>query len=117
MRRLLILAVILVILIIGGGLTMQLATEDGIGGVLPVLRTVDNPTGSTLELTSQKAEQLFLLIGFIVFNLVGIAVTLAVLMWFLHRGVKIVKGSEPNTPARNVSRASTSPETTPKEAA
>jgi hypothetical protein len=102
-RRLLFLAVILLILVIGGGLTAQLATQDGIGGVLPVLQTVENPDGSALALTSQKAELLFLLIGFIVFNLVGIGVTLAVIMWFLHRGVKIAEKIEtPQSSAKPV---------------
>ncbi len=103
MRRLTFLAVILVILVIGGGLTAQLTTREGIGGVLPVLQTVDNPSGSTATLTSQKAELLFLLIGFVVFNVVGIAVTLAVIMWFLHRGVKIAEKIEiPTTKAEPV---------------
>jgi len=112
-RRLLFLAVILIILVIGGGLTAQLATRDGIGGVLPVLETVENPSGSTLALTGQKAEQLFLLIGFIIFNLVGIAVTLAVMMWFLHRGVKIAEKIEtPQTAAAAQPKARATEQTT-----
>lgn len=105
MSRLIFLAVILVILIIGGGLTAQLASSGGIGGVLPVLQTVENPDGDALELTSQKAELLFLFIGFIVFNLVGIAATLAVVMWFLHRGVKIAEKIEPPQAAANQPKA------------
>ena len=88
------LAVILAILVIGGGLTAIVVSSGGFGSVLPVLQTVANPSGSTLAVTSQKAELLFLLIGFIVFNLVGMAVTLAIVFWFLHRGVKIAEKIE-----------------------
>lgn len=98
MRSLTFLAIILVILVIGGGLTAQLAARGGIGDVLPVLQTVGNPSGSTTELTSQKAELLFLLIGFLVFNIVGIAVTLAAVFWFLHRGVKIAESIQIEAP-------------------
>jgi hypothetical protein len=58
----------------------------------------DNPDASVFESVPWKAEQLVLLIGFLLFNLIGIGVTLALIMWFLNRQVKSVQGSEP--PAR-----------------
>jgi type III secretory pathway component EscV len=82
-----------VILIIGGGLTSQLISE-GAGGVLPgVIKQVESPNASVMVVEGWKAEQLFLLIGFILFNLVGIAVTLAIIMWFLNRQVKEAKAA------------------------
>ncbi len=86
MRRLIILAVLILVLILGGLATSMLAQTGG--ELLPVLRTVGMPEGSTSVLQAWKAEQLFLLIGFILFNLVGIGVTLAIVIWFLDRGVK-----------------------------
>jgi hypothetical protein len=35
-----------------------------------------------------KAEQFFLLIGFLIFNLVGIAITLAIVFWLIDRGIR-----------------------------
>ncbi len=85
MKNLAILVVIVVVLLIGGGLTAQLASGSF---DLPVLVQTDMPDASTLTVSPWQAEQLVLFIGFIVFNLIGIAATIAVIMWFLHRGVK-----------------------------
>ncbi|MBZ0283594.1 MAG: hypothetical protein K8L97_22855 [Anaerolineae bacterium] len=87
MKRLIIVFAVIVVLIIGGGLTSQLVSSDG--SIIPgLVRQTSNPDASALEMVPWKAEQLFLFIGFIVFNLVGIAVTLAVIMWFLNWQVK-----------------------------
>jgi hypothetical protein len=83
-----------VVLIVGGGLTALLTTNNDSSSYLPVLRQVGSPEGSTLEVVGWKAEQLFLLVGFIIFNLVGIGATLAILMWLLHRFVKQANATE-----------------------
>lgn len=100
MRRLITVAVLLFVLIVGGGLTMQLISS-GAGSLLPTLTTTANPDASITTVTGWKAEQLFYLIGFIVFNLVGIAITLAIIFWFLDRGIK-----------RNRARAGAAPDVT-----
>lgn len=86
MKRLLVIVALLVILIIGGGLTMQLIASGG--QILPVLETVSNPDANPTVVLPWKAEQLFLMIGFLIFNLVGIAATLALIFWFIDRGVR-----------------------------
>lgn len=87
MKRLVILFAVVFILIIGGGLTSQLIASNG--SVLPgLIRQTNNPDASALDMAPWKAEQLFLFIGFIVFNLVGITVTLMAIFWFLNWQVK-----------------------------
>lgn len=89
MKRLIIVFAVIIILIIGGGLTSQMASSDG--SVIPgLIKQTSNPDASALDMVPWKAEQLFLFVGFIIFNLVGIAVTLAVIMWFLNWQVKTV---------------------------
>ncbi len=102
MNRLVILAVLVVILIIGGGLTSQLASS-GEGFQLPVLKQTDSPDGSPETMTSWKAEQLFLVIMFILFSpfppgLIPMAIGIMVLMIVLDWGVKSSKKSKGPSP-------------------
>jgi hypothetical protein len=87
MRRLFTFAGLLLLLIIGGGLTAQLIATDG-GELLPILTQTANPDASPTAVVPWKAEQFVLLVGFVLFNLVGIAATIAVILWFLDRGIK-----------------------------
>jgi hypothetical protein len=89
-KQLGIIIAILVLLMVGGALTTQLIGNPD-AGVMPVLQQTDSPDAAITEVVGWKAEQLFLAIGFILFNLVGIAVTLAVVFWFLDRGVRVSK--------------------------
>jgi hypothetical protein len=100
-RRFIILLGIIIILLIGGGLTAQIASQGGTFQVPAVIRTTDNPDASALDMTPWKAEQLFLVIGFVLFNLIGAAVTVAVIMWLLHREVKRVKAGGTRQVAAN----------------
>lgn len=86
MRRYTILIALLVLLLIGGGVTSLLIAQQG--QVLPVLTQVGAPDANPTVITDWKANQFFLMIGFILFNLIGIGVTLAVIFWLLHRGLK-----------------------------
>ncbi len=83
-----ILVVIIAILIVGGGLTSLLMSSEGGASVLPILPQTAQPDASTTTMLPWKAEQFFLLIGFIIFNLVGIAATLALIFWFVDRGLR-----------------------------
>lgn len=84
MRRLIIFGVLLILLIIGGGLTAQLATGN-VSVILPVLTTTQVSDASTMVVEPWKAEQLFMLISFILINVIGIGVTLAIIFWLLDR--------------------------------
>ncbi|NDJ60083.1 MAG: hypothetical protein GYB67_03110 [Chloroflexi bacterium] len=87
MRGFITFVVIIAVLLAGGGLTALLIANDG-GGILPVLTTVNAPEASRTVVETWKAEQFLLMVGFIVFNLVGIGATLAVIFWFVDRGIK-----------------------------
>jgi hypothetical protein len=96
-KRLLIVGVIIVILIIGGGLTAQIASNGNQLAIPGVIRQTNNPDASALDMAPWKAEQLFLFVGFILFNLIGIAVTLMVIFWFLNYQVKSVAAKKSPT--------------------
>jgi hypothetical protein len=94
-RRLLIFVGLLVLLMVGGGLTSYIASE-GAGNIIPgVLETTTRPEGSVNQFGQSQGLQFFLMIGFIVFNLVGAAVTGMAIFWFLNREVTRAKAQEP----------------------
>ena len=73
-RRFTFLVVLIIVLLAGGGLTSLLVASGG--QVLPVLQQVSAPDASPTTLLPWKANQFFIFIAFVLFNLVGIAVTL-----------------------------------------
>ena len=87
-KRLAFAFVIILILIIGGGLTAQIASNDNQLAIPGLVRQTDNPDASALDMTAWKAEQMFLFVCFILFNLVGIAVTITLIIWFLNWQIK-----------------------------
>ncbi len=87
MRRLLVVIALIVLLLIGGGLTMQLLSNNG-SLQFPVLTQTAQPNASPTTMLPWKAEQFFLLVGFLLFNLVGIGLTLALVFWFVDRGLR-----------------------------
>jgi len=105
LKSLLIVGGVLVVLLIGGGLTAQLISQGDSSLLSPVLlKQTDVPDGSTMAMSPWQAEQLVIFIGFVLFNLLGIAVTIAVIMWFLHRGVKIAEAEETAVTRRQESK-------------
>lgn len=102
MRAFITVVVVLLILIIGGGLTSMLIGNNG--EVLPILTTTSVPDASPTVVLPWKAEQVFLLVGFILFNLIGIAATLALIFFLVDRGLRRNRASAAasvtTTPAR-----------------
>jgi hypothetical protein len=86
-KRLGILVVLLIVLLIGGGLTTQLIARQE-SGIIPALRITGNTDASVLDVVPWKAEQFFLALGFILFNLVGMGATIALVFWLLDRAMK-----------------------------
>ena len=86
MRRFFIVVGIIVVLLFGGALTSLLIATGG--QVLPVLQQVGSLDASPTTVLPWKANQLFLLISFALFNIIGIAVTLGVVFWFVDWGLK-----------------------------
>lgn len=97
MKRLLIVGVILVVLIVCGGLSAQIASNGNQLAIPGLIRQTNNPDASALDMAPWKAEQLFLFVGFILFNLIGMAVTLMVIFWFLNYQVKSVAAKKSPT--------------------
>lgn len=95
MNRMAFVVVVVLLLVVGGGLTSQMVRQSASETLVPaVLVQSENPEASTLLIAPWQGEQLFLFIGFILVNLIGIGVTIAAVMWFLHRGVKIAEATE-----------------------
>ena len=88
MKRLIIILAVIMLLIITGGLTSQIASQGGNVAIPGIIRQTANPNASAMDMTAWKAEQLFLLVGFLLFNLVGIAVTIAAIIWFANWQIK-----------------------------
>ncbi|NJO85289.1 MAG: hypothetical protein HC828_22780 [Blastochloris sp.] len=86
MKRLGIIIVAAILLIGGGALTSLLSSGDA--PIAPILTQTDNPDASRTTVLPWKAEQFFLMIGFIVFNLVGIGLTIAAIFWLTDRGIR-----------------------------
>ncbi len=97
MRRFLVIVAVIIVLLIGGGLTSMLISTGG--QVLPVLQQVGSPDASPTEILPWKANQLFLLISFVVFNLVGIAVTIGAILLLIDWGLKRGKAEAASAPA------------------
>jgi len=104
-RRYGVLIGLVLLLLIGGGLTALL--NSGEGAILPVLQQVEAADASPMTMMPWKANQFVLLIGFIVFNLVGIAVTLAIIFWFIDRGIRKSRAEAAAVPASAAPEKST----------
>ena len=85
-RRFTFFVVLLLILLVGGGLTSLLIASSG--QVLPFLTQVNAPDANPTTMLAWKANQFFIFVAFILFNLVGIAVTLGIVMWLIDWGLK-----------------------------
>src|SRR5688572_31336445 len=63
----------------------------GIWDGLPIMRQTADPMGSYFDATPGKAAFFFLVVGFILFNLIGMGATIALAMWFFNREVKVTE--------------------------
>jgi hypothetical protein len=114
-----ILVVLILLLIVGGGLTQQLIRSNG-NLSLPIIQQTTNPDGDPTQMTSWKAEQLLLVIMFILFSplppgLIPMAIGITALMWILDwqvRRSKAVKVSSRETKPATVEPKETRVEST-----
>ncbi|MFZ4826236.1 MAG: hypothetical protein ACOYLB_02670 [Phototrophicaceae bacterium] len=90
-RRFGMLIVIVAVLIVGGGLTSFIAAE-GTTGLLPGMLTVTRiPEASVNQFGENQGLWFALMVGFILFNLVGASLTFAALIWFLDKNVQTAR--------------------------
>ncbi len=85
MRRLGILAGIFIVLLGGGAITSNLLTSD------LAMQQTTNPSGSVLTATPDQAAAFIVIVGFIIVNVIGAGLTLALVFWLLNRQVKVVQ--------------------------
>jgi hypothetical protein len=84
----------LIVLLAGGALTSLLVA--GGASMIPILTQVGAPDASPTTMLPWKANQFFILLGFALFNLVGIAVTLAIIFMAVDWGLKQSKKEAAN---------------------
>src|SRR5689334_6690373 len=85
-RRFTFFVVLILVLLVGGGLTSLLIASSG--QVLPFLTQVNAPDADPTTMLAWKANQFFIFIAFVLFNLVGIAATLGILIWLIDWQLK-----------------------------
>lgn len=93
MRRLGILAGFVILLTVFG------AGSAGLLPSVPFLVQTADPNASPMMATPEQANQLFFWIVFVLINLVGAGVTLAIVMWFLGRATNHARNLPNNPPA------------------
>ena len=90
MKNLSLLIVILVLLFVGGALTTMFSGSGSSGLLSPIQQTTD-PAASTIQAEPWQAEQLFLLVVFVLLSMVGMGIGIAIIMWFLDRKITAVR--------------------------
>lgn len=85
MKRLGVLAGIFIVLLGGGAITSNLFSSN-----LAIQQTL-NPSGSALTATPDQAAAFLLIVGFIIMNVVGAGLTIALVFWLLNRQVTVVR--------------------------
>ena len=84
MKRLSVLALVFIILLAGGAVTSNLLSSD-----LTIRQTTD-PSGDALTATPDQAVAFILVVGFVIVNVIGAGLTLAIIFWLLNRQVVLV---------------------------
>ena len=82
MRRVAVLAGLVILLLAGGALSSQLFQGA------PIITQTDTPDASVFEATPQQAGQFIFWVGFVLINLIGAGATLAFFMWRGHTEVR-----------------------------
>jgi hypothetical protein len=90
--------VMIVLMLIGGGLTAQLQSGTGDGAIPFVIRQSNDPEASAIDAAPWQVEQLVLFIGFVLSSLIGLGGGIALLLWFLDKSVRQAKAA-PTTAA------------------
>ena len=91
MKRLALLILILAILGAGGTLTALTGTDWSATALPGAKVQCADPSCSVFLAEPWQAGQFILLVGFILFNMIGIGATLAIVLWFLNKQVATVR--------------------------
>lgn len=92
MKRVGILAFLMIVVIAGGVISSGMLS-DPLSGLLIVQSS--EPNASPFVATPQQAMQIVFWGGFVIFNVLGLALTLALIFWFLNRSLVRERGGRP----------------------
>ena len=81
MKRFGFLIFLFIVLLAGGGITANLLNSD------ITIQQTSNPNGNVLTATPDQATAFIILVGFIIVNVLGAGLTLALVFWLLNRQV------------------------------
>lgn len=90
------------LLIIGGGLTSQIAANNGQNNLPATITQFEQPDASVFEATPAQAQGFMLFILVALSSLIGMGLVIAALFYFLDRGVRhsrAMEGMLPSVPA------------------
>jgi flagellar basal body-associated protein FliL len=104
LRRASLLLVVVVLLILGGYLSVAIS-KQGAEAVPGIKVQTENPEASPFSVTTDKGAAFFLFIMVSLGSVVGMGVTLAILFWFLNRGVAKARLGEKPKPAASAAAA------------
>jgi hypothetical protein len=99
-KKLVIFGILLAVVLAGGALTSYMLANNATVPI-PVLTTTAEPDASRTIMLGWKAEQLFILVTFILINLIGIGVTIALIVWWMDRGVRRTRAAQAAEAANN----------------
>ena len=116
MRRALLIITIVIVLIAGGYISVAISKQGA--AALPGLRVqTENPEANPMTVTPEKGALFFIFTAIALGSLVGMGVTLAILFWFLNRGVARARLTDKPAPAKPADSASQSSASQSAEAA
>jgi hypothetical protein len=98
LRRISLLLVVVVLLILGGYLSVAIS-KQGASAVPGIKVQTENPEASPFSVTTDKGAAFFLFMNIALGSVVGMAVVLAIVTWFINRQVIKARASEKPKPA------------------
>lgn len=100
--------IVLVLLVFGAG-------SAGLLPGLPVITQTSDPNASVSAVTPEQANQFIFFVVFVLINVIGAGLTIAILFWFLGRATSNARRI-PNAPVAVLNRTRAAELTTPENA-
>ena len=98
MRRALLIITVVIVLIAGGYISVAISKQ---GAALPGQRVqTENPEANVFTVTADKGAIFFIFTAIALGSLIGMGVVMAILFWFLNRGVARARLTDKPAPAK-----------------
>lgn len=99
MRRALLIITVVIVLIAGGYISNAISKQGA--AALPGLRVqTENPEANVMTVTPDKGALFFLFTAIALGSVVGMGVVMAILFWFLNRGIARARLTDKPVPAK-----------------